>query len=143
MKLTNAEIFNAKTPLGKLLSEKLPVKTSYGLAKLAAKLNDQLGIIDKVRQGLFQTYGVSNPQNPMQLLPPPSLIVETDAGGKEIKDKAGNVTMVPNPKYQKFDEEMGELMAQEVEIVFDVVTLPDTLEVEPVVLMALDKFIKI
>jgi len=118
--LTNLEIFNAKEPLEKLLREKLPVKTSYGLAKLAAKLNDQLGVIEKVRQGLFMTYGEPVPENPTQIRVNPE-----------------------SEKFPKFAEEMGELMKQEVEIVFDVVTLPDTLEIEPAVLMALDKFIKL
>jgi len=119
MKLTNGEIFNAKEPLEKLLKEKLPVKTSYGLAKLAAKLNDQLGVIEKVRQGLIQTYGEKNPDNPMQIRVNPQ-----------------------SEDFPKFASEMGELMAQEIEIVFEVVALPDTLEVEPVTLMALEKFVK-
>ncbi len=120
MKLTNGEIFNAREPLGKLMEEKLPVKTSYGLAKLAAKLNDQLQVIEQVRQGLIQTYGEPDPEKPTQI--------------RVLPDSKG---------FPKFMEELGELMSQEVEIVFDVVTLPDTLEVKPAVLMALDKFIKI
>ena len=120
MKLTNGEIFNAKEPLAKLMSEKFPVKVSYGLVKLAAKLNDPLQVIDKVRQGLIETYGEKNPDNPMQIRVDP-------------KSKG----------FPKFAEEFGELMMQEVEVVFDVVELPDTLEVEPVTLMALDKFIKV
>ena len=120
MKLTNGEIFNAKEPLEKLLNEKLPVKTSYGLAKLAAKLNDQLQVIEKVRQGLITTYGNIDPDNPNQTRVDPQM-----------------------EGFSKFMGEYGELMAQEVEIVFEVVTLPDTLEIEPATLMALDKFIKI
>ena len=119
MKLTNLEIFNAKEPLEKLLQEKLPVKSSYGLAKLAAKLGDQLQIIEKVRQGLFQTYG------------------EKDEAARQLK-------IDPQSEgFPKFATEMGELMAQEVEIVIEVVTLPDTLEVEPATLMALDKFVTV
>ena len=120
MKLTNGEIFNAKEPLEKLLQEKLPVKTSYGLAKLASKLNDQLQVIEKVRQGLILTYGENNPDNPIQIR------VDPQSEG-----------------FSKFAEELGELMTQEVEIVFEKVTLPDTLEVEPSVLMALEKFVKV
>lgn len=134
MKLTNGEIFNAKEPLVKLIQEKLPVKASYGLAKLAAKLDAQLGVIEKVRQGLVQTYGEKDPENPMQIRVTPTL---------ERKDKTGKSTFEPNPKFPKFAEEMGELMTQEVEIVFDVVTLPDTLEIEPYILMALVKFVKV
>ena len=120
MKLTNGEIFNAKEPLQKLLNEKLPVKASYGLAKLASKLDAQLQVIEKVRQGLITTYGEKDPDNPQQIRVLPQM-----------------------ESFPKFAEEYGELMAQEVEVVFEVVTLPDTLEVEPSVLMALDKFIKI
>ena len=120
MKLTNGEIFNAKEPLGELMKQKFPVKVSYGLAKLASKLNDQLQVIEKVRQGLIQTYGEKNPDNPMQ------------------------TRVVPGSEgFPKFAEEYGELMSQTIEIVIDVVTLPDTLEIEPAILMALDKFIKV
>lgn len=120
MKLTNGEIFNAKEPLLELTKEKFPVKVSYGLAKLAAKLNDQLQVIEKVRQGLITTYGEKDPDNPTRIR------VDPQSKG-----------------FPKFMEELGELMAQETEIVIEVVTLPDTLEVQPAVLMALDKFIKI
>jgi len=120
MKLTNGEIFNAKEPLQKLTAEKLPVKVSYGLAKLVAKLNEQLQVIEQVRQGLITTYGERDPENPNRTRVNPS-----------------------SDKYPKFVTEYGELMKQEVEIVLDVVTLPETLEIEPSVLMALDKFVKI
>ena len=120
MKLTNGEIFNAKAPLEVLLKEKFPVKVSYGLAKLAAKLNDQVQIIEKVRQGLIETYGEKDPNNPMQ------------------------IRVVPQSEnFPKFTSEFEELMAQKIELVLEVVTLPDTLEVEPITLMALDKFIRV
>ena len=120
MKLTNGEIFNAKEPLQQLIKEKFPVKVSYGLAKLASKLDAQLQVIEKVRQGLIQTYGETDPDNPRQIR------VDPQSEG-----------------FPKFAEELGELMTQEIEIVFDVVTLPDTLEIEPKVLMALEKFVKV
>ncbi len=125
MELTNGEIFKAKRPLDTLMVNKLPVKVSYGLAKLSSKLNDQFQVIETVRRGLCQTYGTPDPRDARQF----NVLPEID----------GNT----NPKYGKFVEEIEELMTQTVEIVIDVVTLPDTLEVEPVVLMALDKFIKI
>lgn len=59
MKLNNGEIFTASEPLKKLLEEKFPVKVSYGLAKLANKLQEQLKVIDDVRNGLIKTYGKS------------------------------------------------------------------------------------
>ena len=157
MKLTNGEIFNAKAPLEKLLVEKFPVKTSYGLAKLANKLNDQLQVIEKVRQGLFQTYGEPDPKNQTQLTMQ-SAIEERDDEGNVKQDAEGNPITIPNPKFPKFAEELGELFSQGVEIVFDAVTLPEkvaatcdkcnhnmdkALEVKPAILMALEKFIKV
>ncbi len=125
MNLTNGEIFKAKRVLNPLMGNKLPVKTSYGLAKLSVKLNDQFLVIDTVRRGLCQTYGTPDPKDAkaFNVLP-------------EIEGKA-------NPKYGKFIEEIEELMSKTVEIVIDVVTLPDTLEVEPATLLALEKFIKV
>jgi len=125
MKLTNGEIFSTKRPLEKLLDKELPVKTSYGLAKLAHKLNDQLQIMDKVIQGLRKTYGTPDPRNPRVF----NVLPEIDG--------------VVNPQMEKFNEEIKELMAQEVELVIDEVTLPETLEIEPATLMALEKFITI
>lgn len=135
MKLKNGEIFMARQPLSELAGMKFPVKTSYGLAKLAAKLNDQLTILDQVRKGLFETYGKPDPDSPQKLN-----INPTDEG------------------YAKFTEEMNELMGKEVEIVLDVVTLPEMveakcgkcgeitsrpLELSPATLMMLEKFITV
>ena len=118
LKLTNGEIFNAKAPLEELLKEKFPVKVSYGLVKLAAKLEGQLKVIEQVREGLIKTYGEPNPGNPNQI-------------------------SVTKANTSKFLEELGELFRQEVEIVIEPVTLPETTEISPGVLMALGKFITI
>ena len=141
MKLTNGEIFSVKEPLEKLLTERMPVKVSYELAKLANKLNDQLQIIEKVRGGLFKTYGSPDPSNPQQIRCLP-FIVETNNKGI-VNDSNGLPHMIENHEYPMFKSEIDELMGQEIEIVFDVIQLPDTLEIEPSVLMALNKFIKL
>ena len=120
MKLTNREIYDAKRPLQTLIEEKLPVKVSYGLAKLAAKLDEQLEVIEKVRRGLISTYGAKDPKNPQQVMVSPE-----------------------SENFPKFAEEIEELMAQETEIVIEVVTLPDTLEIQASILMALKKFVKV
>ena len=128
MLLTNGEIFNVQEPLKRLLAEKLPVKDAFKLAKLAKKLDDQLLAINQTRQGLFKTYG------------------DLDATQQSYRVKPyiddGNGNAIENPKVIKFREETEELMAIEMEIVFDAVELPDTLEIEPRDLMALDKFVK-
>ena len=130
MKLTNGEIFNSKEPLGNLMEQKFPVKVAYGLAKLANKLNDQLKIIDGVRNGLIKTYG---------------------------EEKNGQIKVeIGSENFPKFVDELTELMNQEVEVVFEKVMLPEKVaatcdkcshnmdkmfEIEPSVLMVLDKFV--
>ncbi len=120
MKLTNGEIFNAREPLERLMGEKLPVKASYRLAQLAAKLQEQLQVIEKVRQGLIQTYGAPDPENMRRLRVDPA-----------------------SDGYPKFSKELGELFSQEVEIVIEPVALPDTLEMDAATLMALVKFVTV
>jgi len=120
MKLTNGEIFNAKMPLQQLVAIKFPVKTSLALVKLVQKLNEFMIPVEQVRSGLVKTYGKPDAKNPNQARVSP-------------EDKG----------WDKFQSEFAELMAQEIEIVFDKVELPETLEIEPTVLMALEKFIKI
>lgn len=123
MKLKNGEIFNAHEPLQKLLEKELPVKVSYGLAKMANKLNEQFDIIEQVRVGLIRKYGEADKDKPEQV----SIKVESE-------------------NYPKFVAELTELMAQEVEVVIQKVTLPSEvdgklLQLEPNILMALEKFI--
>ena len=131
MQLTNREVFSAKEPLEKLLEEKFPVKVSYGLAKLASKLNDQFEIIEKVRNGLVKTYGEADEDN--------QVIVKSDS-----------------KNFPKFAKELDELFEQKIELVVATVMLPEKVtttcdkcshtidkmfEIEPSILMALDKFI--
>ena len=135
MKLNNGEIFAAREPLQKLMEIKLPVKASLGVAKLANKLNEKLKVIEEVRNGLVKTYGEKDPANPQQFRVSPE-----------------------NEKFAKFAEELEELFAQEEEVVFDKIKLPEKvaatcdkcnhnmdkmLEIEPNILMALEKFVEI
>lgn len=122
MNLKNGEIFNAIAPLQKLVDREFPVKVSYGLAKMANKLNEQFKVIDQVRQGLIKKYGVQE--------------------GQQISVKADG------PNFPKFIAELEELMNQEVEVVFEKVKLPEEvdgkpLQIEPKILMALEKFVEV
>ena len=134
MKLTNGDIFGAQESLRKLIEQKFPVMVSYKLSKLAAKLNEQLKVIEEVRMGLVRKYG------------------ETD-------DKSRNLAVKRDgANWDKFVEEFNELLSQEVEIVVEKVKLPEktattcdkcnhnmdtSFVIEPTVLMALDKFVEV
>ena len=137
MKLNNGEIFDAWEALNKLTPEgtKFPVKVSLGIVKLRTKLRDRYQEIEEVRNGLIKTYGKADKDNPMQIKVEPN-----------------------SENFGKFAEEMNELFAQEVEVVIDKVKLPEKvaatcdkcshnmdkmLEIEPSVLMALEKFVEV
>lgn len=125
MKLKNGEIFVAKEPLQKLLEMSLPVKSSLQVARLANKLNEQLKIIDDVRNGLIRKYGKADLKEKGQLRVDP----ETEDFGKFVID-------------------FNELMEQEVEVVLEKVKLPTEidgkpLQIEPSVLMGLEKFVEV
>jgi len=122
MKLTIAEIFNVKEPLEELVKTKLPVKTSFAILKLIRKLDEHLIPAEEVKNNLVKQYGS-----------PP----EGQPNSGQISIKPGDVN------FPKFAEEFSELIQQEVEIVYEKVVLPETLEIEPAVLMALEKFVRI
>lgn len=134
MELNNGEIFSAWDALNRLTPEgtKFPVKVSLGIVKLRTKLSDAYKEIEEVRNGLIKTYG---------------------------EEKDGQIMVDPKGEnLPKFVEEMNELFAQEVEVVFDKVKLPEVvaltcdkcshnmdkmLEIEPSVLGALEKFVEV
>ncbi len=135
MKLTNGEIYIAKEPLQQVMGQKFPVMVSYKLAKLASKLNEQLKVIEEVRNGLIKKYG-------------------------EVDEKGQTSVKQDGENWAKFVEEFNELMTHEVEIpsLVEKVKLPEkvastcdkcnhnmdkALEIEPQILMALDKFIEV
>jgi len=118
MKLQNGDIFMVREPLQKLIEQKFPVMVSYKLAKLVAKLNEQFKVIEDVRMGLIRRYGKA--------------------------DEKGNAQVKPEDEnWPKFLDEFNELLEQEVEIVFDKVKLPNDFEIEPSVLIPLEKFIEV
>lgn len=124
MKLKNADIWNAIEPLDKLMQIKFPVKVSYALAKLANKLANEYQTIEQVRQGLVSKYGERSKNGKISV--------------QQFIEESGE-----NPKWQPFIDELNELMQQETEIVFDVVKLPPTAEVEPLTLTTLVRFVEV
>lgn len=137
MKVTNRELTEAKGALDKLLQEKMPVRVSWGLAKLSKKVGEPIEAFILVRDGLFKKYNVKPTQNEEGVV---SLTSEVD----------GNL--------EKFSEEFKELLDLTVELVVEKVKLPEKVaatcdkcnhnmdkqfEIEPVILMALEKFVEV
>lgn len=123
MKVSNGEVFNANEPLVALLKVEWPVKVSYALARLAAKLSDQFNIVEEVRRGLISKHG-------------------------EVGEHGDVAVPEGTEAFKKFVVEYNELMEQEVELVIETVRLPSEADgkpimVAPATLMALEKFIEV
>lgn len=119
MKLTNGDIWQAREPLRLLMDVRFPVKTSYRLARLMSTLNDPIRVIDEVRVGLVKKHGTV--------------------------DEHGQVNVLPDTaEWSTFVGEFTEMLAIEVEVDVEKVQLPETdAEIEPGVLLALEKFIEV
>jgi hypothetical protein len=124
MELQNGEVWAAWEPLSKLLEKEWPVKVSYKLAQMARLLREEYDLIEQVRSGLIKKYGTENGANQVSVDP-------------------------ESEQMPKFILEYNELMEGAVEIAFTKkVVLPATadgqeIQVEPLVLMALDKFVTV
>jgi len=121
MKLTIAEIYNSKDSLIELAKLKMPVKVSLAVAKLVKKLDEHYVPAKEVENGLITQYGKA---------------VEEGVNKGQVSIQPGD------ENWAAFATEYSELMAQTVEIVMQPIPLPDELEVEPYILVALERFIK-
>ena len=133
MKLTNGEIFDAQKPLAELAPQKMPVKTSLAVLKLKDLIKPIAAQVEQLRNKFIQEYGEQGPSgfgvNPTILIPDP--------------EHDGRKLQVPNPKWEPFTQDYTEVRSVEVELDFVPVALPDSVELSPVALMALEKFIRV
>lgn len=135
MKVKNGELWIAREALNQLISQRLPVKSALALAKFTKKFNEELASINEVRNGLIKKYG------------------------QKDEEKGGQLVVGPECEgFDKFQEELQELMDQETEIVVEKIKLPEMVAstcdkchhnmdrpfmIEPEVLMLLEKFIEV
>lgn len=141
MKVTNGEIYGCKGALEELVKVKLPVRASLQAAKFANKVSQKLKAIEEVRQGLIKTYGTKGDRDVFEVVGP------NDAKGRE-----------QSPQWEQFVKEFNELMDIEEEFVFEKIRIPDkvastcdachknmdaSLQIEPSILMALEKFVEV
>ena len=138
MKITNGELYGVNGALGRLVGIKLPVKTSLQVAKLANKVGEKLKPVEEVKKGLVTTYEIYSEPN--------------ERGGETIKTRGDEGNL------EKFVSEFNELLLQEDEFVFEKIRMPEkitgtcdacnhnmdvVLQIEPSVLIALEKFVEI
>ena len=134
MKLTNGEIFDSRDALQSLVPQKMPVKTSFELLKIIQVLNPVLIPIQEMYQKLVKEYGEPTPDGKAFGIPETILIPD--------EAHEGRMLMVPNPKSALFQKDWDEVRLGEIEVKFNPIKLPDNVEISPLYLMALEKFIK-
>ena len=117
MKLTNRDIYFAHDSMQTLLETKMPVAVSFRLVRTAQEVKSALLSIDQVRLSIVKKYG--------------------------DEDEGGTITVPQGTaRYVSFVEEFDELLDLEVELDIEQVVLPEELEIEPSVLMALERFVE-
>lgn len=120
MEFTNSELVEAQQALGKL--EKMPIRISWALAKLAYKLEGPVRTVLNMRDTLVRQYQIE--------------MTPQDDGGLLITSKV-------NGNAQKFGAEFNQLLTMTIELDVVKVKLPRTLKVEPSILIVLEKFVEI
>jgi len=121
MKLTIAEIYSSKGSLVELAKLKMPVKASLAVVKLINNLDEHYVPAKAVENKLIAQYGKELTEGPNK----------------------GQIAIRPGDEnWPKFTVEYNELMGQEVEVVMTPILLPAELEIEPNVLIALERFVR-
>lgn len=131
MKVTNDELANTVGALNKLIDIKWPVTTSLEIVKLASQLQVPLTEINIVRQGLVKTYGITFEQDEM------GTTIKSTVKGKETENVLKYIT-----EAGKLGEIVAELkVGSKIKLPRKVDGKP--LQIEPSILISLEKFIEI
>lgn len=119
MKVTNADLLNAVAPFAELMKVKMPSKVSYEIIRLVTRLDEYLAPAEMVKNNLISQYGHEDPETLIRQITP------EDEG------------------FAAFATEYGELLGIEHEIDIAPVVLPPDIEITPVTLLALEKFVTV
>ena len=120
MQVKNREIYDARQPLGELIAKEIPVRVAYQVLELADIFDARLKKTEVIRKQLITKYGEPDPTAPGQFF---------------VNQKSD--------KYPKFTEEREELMDIEIESDWQPLKIPDTLQITPLSLRALKRFIRV
>ena len=136
MILTNGEVLDAQGALDRLLQNKLPISTSFKLAKVANQLKEPRAAFDKVRDGLMVEFKIK----------------------REQKDDKVELKSEEEGGLEQFVEKLNELVKEENDLKITPVKLPEKiaatcdkchhnmdkeLEIEGSILVSLEKFITV
>lgn len=116
MKITIKQILNAYEVLSRLAERTLPVKQSYGLAKVVKAVNGEFAIYEGERIKLCEKYGTLNKEKHIY----------------EFEDEA----------YKSFETDINVLQSQEVELDIKLIDISD-LELSAQEIISIETFIEV
>lgn len=131
MKITNRELHAAIEPLTMLGAISFPTATSLQIVQLTRAVNGPISDMETVRVQLVERLGEKNGEGVKEIVFP------GDAQGRD-----------PSKNWGEFSAEFEVLLGQEIDLAFERVELPTTLngesfDIAPTVLVALEPFITI
>ena len=136
MKIKNIDIFNVKEPLQRLSQGLMTVKLSFAVFKLAKELAEINTVITETREKLIKQYGSEDPAKQNYWRVEQFLLEPVDSDSNQMKQ-------VDNPNWEPFAEAFNELMEEEVEIEYEKLTLPETLDISPADIALLSVFFEV
>ena len=120
MKIKVSDLYNLSLGLNDLSNKELPIALAFKIQRAQKKVSEELIASDKVRQSVIEKYKEK----------------ELDNGDVQIK----------KDKLPEFNEEINELMAQEIELSIDKISVEDlekaVKKVKPQTLMQLETILK-
>lgn len=128
IKVTNGEIWQAAGAIYVLGNNKFLLKTSLKWARLAVEVKGVHKVLEAERQKLVEEYGEANEQGNLTV---PAVVTDPETKGK-----------VPNPRAKLFNTAIEEFFNRAVEIHAERCKLPETVQIEPNILVDLLPFIE-
>jgi hypothetical protein len=132
MKLTNFQVLNVAQGLSALAQKKMAIKTAWKITTALKALEPFAKVADDSMKELRNKYALLDSQGkPMEAV-------------NEKGEKVPNTVQIPTDKVQLLNSEMEDFMTQELEIhniEFKLSDFPETLELEPSILLSISTLI--
>ena len=132
MQLTNLQVLNALQSLSTISQHKLPIRLAWRITTAIRSLEPFAKAVDEPMKDIRMKYAIKDQLD--------NYIEAVDDNGNAVP----NTIQIPNDKIAIVNKDMDELLSQMVEVLnvkFKLSEFPDTLELQPAVLVGLTPLI--
>lgn len=132
MQLTNLQVLNAFQSLSTISQHKLPIRLAWRITTAIRSLEPFAKAVDEPMKDIRMKYAIKDQLD--------NYIEAVDENGNAVP----NTIQIPNDKIAIVNKDMDELLSQMVEVLnakFKLSEFPDTLELQPAVLVGLTPLI--